>query len=260
MRRFVRAVKSFPGIVGRSVTGSQLLQAWGNICDVAQDGVFSALTNRFVGYETDPSATWREFGLPQDRRLNAIRWPSWVTAGTKQGLFYMLNAIGHGSASVFNSGGRYDSPYMSSAISAVLGTIAPTSLLPRYLTIGAGNGRTSITSQWFTVVVWDGVNGNGTSATPYTFPSGLNAYLGSFSSGFTGPIVPWAYGGQLDTDVIEQVCRFNTCAGELCLEVFVGYYNSTKPAYSSLDQYGNFATTGDNWSVSRLDYGQEKYQ
>ena len=156
-----------PGFLQILKTAKLYLGSWGIIFDSLQQAFLDTLTNRLAKNTSDSgTALIEEFGLPGAEVLTYKKWIYSSQRGTKQGIFNMMNDLGHPNVSIYSGTQRFDSPFMTYSTSNF-----PTSLT-RYSTnstafsqfdtfysetqsTNAYYDSSGLSNSWYTVVVWD---------------------------------------------------------------------------------------------------------
>jgi hypothetical protein len=241
---FLKSMAMRPGFAAKLPSINALYQSWGHRLDCLQQAALDTLTNRIPGYESDPGPALREFGLPADKRLSLLRWQYSANRGTKQNIVDMLSAVGHPNVSIYNAYGRTDFGPV-----ALPGGPAAT-LAARYQS-GSPNSNPLVWQMgvpWFTIWVRDGLSNLRLNAQGPTKKQGATHLLYENS-----PAPQWAYNGNTDSQTIAEIARYNRCAGELCLEVFVTYEDTATGTTSAFDQLGEPSNVTTRYSILSID-------
>lgn len=240
---FLKSMQMRRGFAAKLPAVNALLQAWGHRLDCFQRAALDTLTNRIPGYESDPLPALREFGLPADKRLSPLRWQYSSNRGTKQNIVDMLAAVGHPNVSIYNGYGRFDF-----GPAALPGSPAAT-LLNRYQ-IGYADYNPAVAAgvPWFTIWVRDGLSTRRLNTIGSSSKQGATHLLYENS-----PAPQWAYNGSVDSQLIAEIARYNRCAGELCLEVFVSFEDTVLGTPSTFDQLGEPSGSTSRYSIISID-------
>ncbi len=221
-------------------TAKNLLAAWGLLKQSSLQLMLDIFTNRLAGWQSDPSALASEFQIPNDARLLADKMTWCSMRGCTGAIFGMLNAMGHPNVSIYNYGGRIDSPFATNIQSSALDSAhAQQFMLNRYAAILAAASGTALRDlqyHMFTVAIWD-VQTNSTIDPPVIGTSQVGSYLGHAGPNEGSDEV--FYTGETSQQTIVEVVRFGCGAQSIPMEVFLCYPNQDTDHGSAFDEFGD---------------------
>jgi len=252
-------------------SAKQYLAAWGIQLDSLQKAFLDVFTNRMAKNTSDGGqALIEEFDLPNDERFTFNKWYWSTLRGTKEGVFEMMNLIGHPNVSIYNSSGeRIDSPFMKYNTSNF-----PTNITSRYQNINQfpqlynfnyGTEQTGFGGQvnnsgfaysWYVVVVWDMVEQDSLIGQILG-----NTALSSFNLGYDGK--DYTYQG--NQTVLADVARWGGGINSVACELILCYPNTINGQQSIINSNADpntLPTTGNAWQgdvIERISLDIDNY-
>lgn len=276
---WMQSTPGFLQILGRA---KLFMSTWGIIFDSLQQAFLDILTNRMARNTSDSgTAIIQEFGLPADEVLTYKKWLYTSERGTKQGVFQIMNDLGHPNVSIFSGNERYDSPFMTYNTSSF-----PTSLT-RYnqndtsfsqfdklfsnQNTNAYLDSSGLSNNWYTVVIWDGYSPTGAMAIQG------NVIQGSQPLGWNNPRQPisqltgaqvdptYNYFGLTNQSVLIDAAKWGKNIKNVPMELIICYPNTSGSAQSLINSSGDPVTvpsSGNSWQgdvIERIRLSPDDY-